>query len=74
MLFRSLDEVSGLTEDQMKRDLSLVKNELRRVVEFGNLSMNSMVASQLLWNVCDCYGIPYDFNDETEEDDYGYTI
>ena len=26
---RPLDEVSGLTEDQMKRDLSLVKNELR---------------------------------------------
>ena len=70
---RPLDEVSGLTEEQMKRDLSLVKNELRRVAEFGNLSMNSMVASQLLWNVCDCYGIPYDFDEETEEDDYGYT-
>lgn len=64
---RPLDEVSGLTEDQMKRDLSLVKNELSRVLEFGRLSMNSMEATKIIWEICDCYHLPYDFQ-ESEED------
>ena len=68
---RPLDEVSGLTEEQMKRDLSLVKNELARVLEFGRLSMNSMEASQLIWEICDCYRLPYDLNDDEKEDPYG---
>ena len=68
---RPLDEVSGLTHEQMRRDLSLVKNELTRVLEFGRLSMNSMEASQLIWKVCDCYGLPYNLNDIEKEDPYG---
>ena len=68
---RPLDEVSGLTQEQMRRDLSLVKNELARVLEFGRLSMNSMEASQLIWEICDCYGLPYDLNDDEKEDSYG---
>ena len=66
---RPLDEVSGLTEEQMRRDLSLVKNELIRVKEFGRLSMNSMEATKLLWEVCDCYGLPYEF-EESEDEQY----
>ena len=68
---RPLDEVAGLTEDQMKRDLSLVKNELARVEEFGRLAMNSMEATQLIWNICDCYNLPYDFMDSDKEEPYG---
>ena len=68
---RPLDEVPGLTEDQMKRDLSLVKNELARVQEFGRLAMNSMEATQLIWNICDYYSLPYDFIDDDEEEPYG---
>lgn len=68
---RPLDEVSGLTEDHMKRDLSLVKNELTRVLEFGRLSMNSMEASQLIWEICDCYNLPYNLNENSEEEQYG---
>ena len=68
---RPLDEVSGLTQEQMRRDLPLVKNELARVLEFGRLSMNSMEASQLIWEICDCYGLPYDLNDDEKEDPYG---
>ena len=64
---RPLNEVSGLTEDQMRRDLSLVKNELLRVHEFGRLSMNAMEATQIIWEICDCYKIPYDFHDGEEE-------
>jgi len=69
---RPLDEVSGLTEDQMKRDLSLVKNELARVTEFGRLAMNSMDATKLVWDICDCYNLPYDYLND-EEDPYGNT-
>ena len=64
---RPLDEVSGLTEDQMRRDLSLVKNELLRVQEFGRLAMNSMEATQIIWEICDCYHLPYDFQESEEE-------
>jgi len=56
---RPLDTVSGLTEEQMRRDLSLVKNELSRIHEFGRLAMNAMEASQLMWEICDCYHLPY---------------
>lgn len=68
---RPLGEVSGLTQEQMRRDLSLVKNELTRVLEFGRLSMNSMEASQLIWEVCDRYGLPYDLNNDEKEAQYG---
>lgn len=64
---RSLDEVSGLTEEAMKRDISLVKNELRRVIEFSRLSMNTMEGAQLVWEVCDCYNLPYNFDQLEEE-------
>ena len=70
---RPLDEVSGLTEDQMKRDLSLVKNELARVTEFGRLAMNSMEATQLVWNICDSYNLSYDIFENDKEDPYGST-
>ncbi|MCR0174004.1 DEAD/DEAH box helicase family protein [[Clostridium] innocuum] len=68
---RPLDEVSGLTKEQVKRDVSLVKNELTRVMEFGRLSMNSMEAQKLIWEICDCYELPYDLAAEDEEDLYG---
>ncbi|MBQ6628645.1 MAG: DEAD/DEAH box helicase family protein [Methanobrevibacter sp.] len=54
---RPLNEVPGLTFDQMKRDLSLVKNELVRVKEFGRLSMNSMKANTLIWDIEEVYHI-----------------
>lgn len=68
---RPLDEVSGLTKEQVKRDKSLVKNELTRVMEFGRLSMNSMEAQKLIWEICDCYELPYDLEGEEEEEFYG---
>ena len=54
---RSLDSVSGLTEDQAKRDLSLVCKEIDRMREFGRLSMNPMDAQMLIWNIQDAYHI-----------------
>lgn len=65
---RPLDTVSALTEEQAKQDLSLVKNELLRIKEFGRLSMNSMDAESLIWEIQDAYNIISD--EQFEEDDY----
>lgn len=54
---RELDSASGLTSEQAQRDLSLVKNELARIKEFGRLSMNSMVANDLIWDIQEAYHI-----------------
>lgn len=62
---RELDAVSGLTMEQAQRDLSLVKNELARVKEFGRLSMNSMEANDLIWDIHEAYHIE---EDESEQE------
>ncbi len=61
---RELDSVSGLTTEQTQRDLSLVKNELARIKEFGRLSMNSMEANDLIWDIQEAYHI---IDDESVE-------
>ena len=69
---RPLDEVPGLTLEQIKRDVGLVKNELTRVIEFGRLAMNSMESQTLIWDICDCYNLPYDLKFAEEEDTNGF--
>ena len=64
---RELSSVSGLTEEQMKRDLSLVKNELARIQEFGRLALNQMEAQELIWDIKEAYHIT---DDNYEEGDY----
>ena len=54
---RELDAVSGLTKEQAQRDLSLVKNELARIKEFGRLSMNTMESNNLVWDIQEAYHI-----------------
>ena len=54
---RPLENVSGLTVEQAHRDLSLVKNELSRIKEFGRLAQNSMIANNLIWEIQDTYHI-----------------
>lgn len=63
---RELDSVSGLTTEQAQRDLSLVKNELARIKEFGRLSMNSMEANDLIWDIQEAYHITEDVDDDSE--------
>lgn len=60
---RELGSVSGLTIEQAQRDLSLVKNELARIKEFGRLSMNSMEANDLIWDIQEAYHITEDKED-----------
>ena len=67
---RPLTDVPALTADQAKRDLSLVKKELARIVEFGRLSMNPMDAENLIWDLREAYHIT-DENEEKEHCDVG---
>lgn len=64
---RRLDTVSALTEDQAKRDITLVNNELVRIKEFGRLSMNPMDGESLIWKIQDAYNI---CGDQSDEEDY----
>lgn len=58
---RPLNEVSSLTIDEAKRDLPLVKNELKRTVEFARIAMNAMEADVIIQQIKDTY----DLQDET---------
>lgn len=66
---RFLEDVSGLTEDQLKRELTLVKNEVTRIEEFGRLAMNPEDYLDILWDIKDAYKIK---DDLSEGDFYGY--
>jgi superfamily II DNA or RNA helicase len=68
---RELDSVSGLTTEQAQRDLSLVKNELARIKEFGRLSMNSMEANDLIWDIQEAYHI---IEDEENVESFLYNL
>ena len=63
---RPLDSVSAMTEDQAKRDMALVRNELARIKEFGRLSMNPMDTESLIWEIQDAYHITSDEPDDEE--------
>lgn len=63
---RFLDSVSSMTEEQVKRDMALVRNELARIKEFGRLSMNPMDAESLIWEIQDAYHITCDEPSEGE--------
>jgi superfamily II DNA or RNA helicase len=67
---RSLDKVSSLTKTQIKKELSLVKNELNRAEEFSRIAMNMVEAEKILDEIKEAYSI----NDNliTFEEDYGY--
>lgn len=54
---RELDNVSSLTEDKAARDNSLVKNEIRRIKEFGRLSMNPMESEILIDEIAEAYNL-----------------
>lgn len=67
---RPLDEVPMLTEEQMRRELSLVKNELCRAEEFARIAMNKVSAVTVLDEIKEAYNIQdYALN---FEEDYSY--
>ena len=52
---RRLNSVSYFTADQLNRDLSLVRNEIARVKEFGKSSINSRLAWGLIDEIQNAY-------------------
>ena len=54
---RQLDVVHSLTEEQLKRELTLVKNELSRAEEFARLAMNMAEAEKIIDTVKEAYSI-----------------
>ena len=66
-----IEEVTSLTAAQVKRNSTLVKNELRRAEEFSRIAVNMVESASLIDEIKDAYGIQ-EFNYSSEEEDYGY--
>ena len=65
------ESVTSLTEAQVKRNFTLVKNELRRAEEFSRIAVNMVESASLIDEIKDAYGIQ-ELNWNNEEEDYGY--
>lgn len=68
---RPLEDVSALTKEQADRDLSLVRNEITRIAEFGRAALNDMEANSLIWDIKDAYHIVDKINDDDIGGFYG---
>ena len=66
-----IEEVTSLTSAQVKRNSTLVKNELRRAEEFSRIAVNMVESASLIDEIKDAYGIQ-ELNWSSEEEDYGY--
>jgi len=66
---RPLDEVASITDEQLKRELTLVKNELTRAAEFARIAMNMGEAEQVIDAIKEAYSIN-DYALEFKEDYY----
>lgn len=64
----AVDEVSSLTEQQVKRNLTLVRNEIARATEFSRLAVNMVESASLIDEIKDSYGI-HDIHDIKSEED-----
>ena len=66
---RPLDEVASLTNEQISRELTLVKNEIARAEEFARLAMNMGEAEKVVDAIKEAYSIN-DYEIIFEEDYY----
>ena len=66
-----IEEVTSLTAAQVKRNSTLVKNELRRAEEFSRIAVNMVESASLIDEIKDAYGIQ-ELTWSSEEEDYGY--
>lgn len=67
---RPIDEVTSLTDEQKKREITLVKNELCRAVEFARIAMNKMSAFEVIEDIKSSYGISDEEIEFREEFEY----
>ncbi|WP_339295641.1 DEAD/DEAH box helicase family protein [Paenibacillus sp. FSL W7-1279] len=68
---RPLNEVPSLTEEQMKKEIALVKNELCRAGEFTRIAMNMFEAESVLDEIKEAYSINENLFTFEEDFDYG---
>lgn len=54
---RAIDETYGLTLEQVKREASLARSEVKRMKEFSELSLNPEASYQLLDDIMEAYGL-----------------
>lgn len=57
---RPIDEVSSLTIEEMKKDLSLIRNELNRAEEFARIALNAMEADTVIQQIKEAYNLHED--------------
>lgn len=62
---RQLDETYGLTAEQVKREASLARNEVKRMKEFSRLALNPAESFQLIDDIMEAYKL---YESEDEED------
>lgn len=62
---RELDETYGLTVEQVKREASLARNEVKRMKEFSRLALNPTESFQLIDDIMEAYNL---YEDEDEEE------
>lgn len=62
---RQLDETYGLTIEQVKREASLARNEVKRMKEFSRLALNPAESFQLIDDIMEAYKL---YESEDEED------
>jgi len=66
VLPRDLKEVTYLTQEQLKRDQTLVKKELARAEEFSRLSMNLGASESIIDEIKATYRLDSAYYEETE--------
>lgn len=54
---RPLEDIYTLTETEFSMDMALVRSELKRMIEFGRLSMDSITSRKLIWDIESAYDI-----------------
>lgn len=68
---RPIEEVSSLTEEEMRRELTLVRNELSRAEEFARISINKVSCMATIEKIREAYDLQ-DYVLEFKEDyEYG---
>lgn len=66
-----IEEVTSLTAAQVKRNSTLVKNELQRAEEFSRMAVNMVESASLIDEIKDAYNM-HDLDWNSKEEEFGY--
>lgn len=69
---RNLGEAYGLTKEEIKSEQSLVKNELKRIMEFKSIAMNPKDSDELIEKITEAYRLYEETSDIIELEDRSY--